>query len=94
MPDKKFASWVILQKITREANFFSVIPKKQTFFFKNHHIKHEFLKVIGQKQTFFWTKNGKQTLFLANSLPPPHKYQMAVPIAPLLKHKCSVLLQP
>ena len=31
------------QKITHEANFFSGIPEKPTFFFKNHHIKHKLL---------------------------------------------------
>ena len=31
------------QKITREANFFSGIPEKQTFFPKNNHIMHDIL---------------------------------------------------
>ena len=56
--------------ITREANFFSSIPEKQTFFFQKLLVRNKLFLGIISESNFFGANSSAP--------PPPNKYQMAV----------------
>ena len=70
------------QKITRKANFFfTAFRRSKLFFSKITILSMIFYKLSVRNKLFFSTKYRKQTFFLAKSSGPPHKYQMAAPLA-------------